>query len=121
MPSVIPFSFNAVELCLVTINEKPWTHVREDHWVLEYGKATKAADIVKQLCNRENYAHKYELREFVSETNFVDWSKDSRKDDYYISEEVMNEIVFSRLQKTLLQCDVPIYSAAAYEQNKGRG
>ena len=44
--SVTPFTFNAVELCVVTINEKPWTHAREVWRALEYGKATKAADVV---------------------------------------------------------------------------
>ena len=52
----MPFVFNEVELCVVTINEKPWTCVREVYRTLEYGKATKAADIVKHLCSRENYA-----------------------------------------------------------------
>ena len=48
----MPFSFNEVELCVVTINEKPWTRARELHRVLEYGKATNAADIVEHLCRR---------------------------------------------------------------------
>ena len=29
MSSVAPFTFNAVELCIVNINEKPWSHARE--------------------------------------------------------------------------------------------
>ena len=28
MSPVMPFSFNGVELCVVTINEKPWTRAR---------------------------------------------------------------------------------------------
>ena len=31
----MPFSFNAVELYVVTINEKPWTRAREVRWALE--------------------------------------------------------------------------------------
>ena len=89
------FSFNAVELCVMTINEKPWARAREVRRVLEYGKATKTANTVKAFCSKENYAHKYLLSEFVSETNFMDWPKDSRKDHYYINEEGMYEIVFS--------------------------
>ena len=84
--------------CVVTINEKPWTHAWKVHRVLEYGKATKVADIVKHLCSRENYAHKWQLTEHVSEINFMDRPKDSRKDDYYINEEGMYEIVFSSQQ-----------------------
>ena len=98
MFSVMPFSFNAVELCVVTINKKACTRAREVCRALEYGKATKAADTVKHLCSRENYAHKYKLNKFVSETNFMDWPKDSRKDDYYINKEGIYEIVFSTQQ-----------------------
>ena len=45
----MPFTFNAVELCVVTINKKPWTHGREMFRVLEYGKVTNVADTVKHL------------------------------------------------------------------------
>ena len=34
----MPFVFNAVELCIVTINEKPWTHAKEACRTLEYKK-----------------------------------------------------------------------------------
>ena len=37
--------FNAVELCVVTINEKPWTSAKEVCRALEYGKATKTAHV----------------------------------------------------------------------------
>ena len=60
---------------------------------LEYGKTTKAADIVKHLCSRENYDQK-----LVSETSYMDWSRDSRKDDYYINKEGMYELVFGSQQ-----------------------
>ena len=63
------FSFNVVKLCVVTIDEKAWTSAREVYRALEYLKATKAANIVKQLCSKENYAHKWQLTEFVSETS----------------------------------------------------
>ena len=52
MSSVMPFSFNAVELCVVIINEKPWTRAKETYKALEYNK--KTADIVKTFCSREN-------------------------------------------------------------------
>ena len=98
MSSVMPFAFNAVKLYVVTINKKPWTRAREVCRALQRGKATKATDIVKHLCSRENYAHKYQLNEFVFETYFMDWPKDLRKDDYYANEEGMYEIVFSSQQ-----------------------
>ena len=54
MSSVMPFTFNAVELCVVIIDEKPWTRARKVCKALEYGKATKTADVVRHLCSREN-------------------------------------------------------------------
>ena len=50
------FSHNAIELCLVTINEKPWTRAREVRRVLEYGNATKTAHV-----SPENYAQKNQM------------------------------------------------------------
>ena len=36
--SVMPFSFNAVELNVMTINERPWTCAREVRRALQYNK-----------------------------------------------------------------------------------
>ena len=58
MSSAIPLTINAVVLCVMTINEKPWTCAKEVCRTLEYGNASKTADIVKRLCSRENYPHK---------------------------------------------------------------
>ena len=46
---------------------------------LEYLK--KAADVIKQLCSPENYAHKYDLRKFPAVGNLLNWPPDLRKDD----------------------------------------
>ena len=83
---VMSFVFNSVKLCIVSIYEKPWTRAREVCKALEYGKTTKAVDVVKSLCAKTSYAHKCQLDELVSETNFVEWSTDSGKDDYYVNE-----------------------------------
>ena len=99
MSSVMPFSVNAVvELCVVTINEKPWKRAREVCRALEYGKTTKATDIVKHLCGRENYVHKWQLTGLVSETKPLDWPMDSQKYDIYINEKWIYETVFSSQQ-----------------------
>ena len=87
--------FNAVELCAVTINEKPWTRARKVCKALEYSKATKATDVVRHFCSITNYTHKWQLTGFVSELKPVDWLKDLQKYDIYISGEGMYEIVFS--------------------------
>ena len=88
--------FNAVELCILTINEKPWTRPREVCKGLEHNK--KTADIVKAFCSQKNYAHKWQLNKFATARNFMDWPKDLRKDDYYINEEGMYELLFSSQQ-----------------------
>ena len=87
--------FNAVELCAVTINEKPWTRARKVCKALEYSKATKATDVVRHFCSMTNYTHKWQLTGFVSELKPVDWLKDLQKYDIYINGEGMYETVFS--------------------------
>ena len=95
MSSVIPFSFNAVELCVLTINEKPWTRAREVYRVLEYNK--KTTDIVKASCSKESYAHKWQLSSVAyTPTNWPKW--DSQKLDLYINEESMIELLVGGLQ-----------------------
>ena len=97
MPSsVMTFSFNAVELCVVSINEKPGTRAREVCRAFEYNK--KTADIVKTFCSRENYDQKYQMGGFTATGKPVDWPKDSQKYDIYIKEEGMYEIIFSGQQ-----------------------
>ena len=89
MSSVMPFVFNVVELCVVTINEKSWTRVRKVCKALRYEK--KTANIVQKHCTKENYTQKYQM-------SSVDWSEDSQNFDIYINEEGMYELLFSRQQ-----------------------
>ena len=63
-----------------------------------YSITKKTADIIKAFCTKENFAHKDQLSGFITAGNFIDWPKDSRKDDYYINQEGMHEIVFSSQQ-----------------------
>ena len=51
MSSVMPFTFDAVRLCVVTLNDKPWIRAKEVCKALKYNK--KTADIRKAFC--ENY------------------------------------------------------------------
>ena len=71
----MPFSFDTVELCFVTINDKPWTRSKEVCKALQHNK--KSADVIKAFCSKENFAHKYQLSEFTAVGNLVDWPKDS--------------------------------------------
>ena len=92
----MPFSFNAVELCVVTINEKPWTRTKEVCRALEYNK--KTADIVKAFCSQEYYVQKYQMSDFKAAGKPVDWPKDSQKYDNYTNVEGVYELLFSSQQ-----------------------
>ena len=77
------FFFNVVELCVVTINKKPWALAREVCRAVGYDKVTKAAHVIKAHVTPENYAHKWQL-ENVSDANTpINWSKDSQKIRYF--------------------------------------
>ena len=56
----MPFSFNAIELCVVIINEKPWARAREVCKALEYN-LKKTAHVIKAHVSPENYAQKYQM------------------------------------------------------------
>ena len=88
----MPFPFNAVELYIVTINEKPWMRAREVCKALEYNK--KTSDIVKAFCSKENYAQKYQMISVTAAGKPVDWLKDLQKCDIYTNEEGMYELAF---------------------------
>ena len=96
MSSVMLFVFNAVELCVVTINEKPWTHAREVCKALRYEK--KTANIVKNDFSKENCTQKYQMSSAPAAGTLVHWTKDSQRNDYYFSEEGMYELLFSSQQ-----------------------
>ena len=53
------FSFNTVELCVATINEKPWTRAKEVCTALEYKKG-RTRDVLKRHVSIENKQHKHE-------------------------------------------------------------
>ena len=62
MSSVMPFTFNAVELCVVTINDKPWTRATKVCRALEYdAKTSKTANIIRVHCSPENITQKYQM------------------------------------------------------------
>ena len=52
MSSVMPFTFHAVELCIVTIDEKPWARAREVCRALRYKK--KLQTLSKMIAVRKN-------------------------------------------------------------------
>ena len=78
--------------------KKLWTRAREVCRALEYGKATKAAHVIKAHVSPENYAHKWQLIKVTAASTSVNWAKDSRKDDYYFKSTAKGK----RIQKALL-------------------
>ena len=88
----MPFVFNAVELCVVTIIEKPWTRAREVCEALRYEKAARR--VVRHHCTRENIQHKHQLAVVPTVGTTVNWPRDSRKLGLYINEEGMYELLF---------------------------
>ena len=94
----MPFIFNAVEFCVVTINEKPWVRAREVCRALEYQKG-RVRDVLKKHVNIENKQHKHELEERAGAAFPLDWPKNSQPGEYYISEEGMYESVFRSVDR----------------------
>ena len=61
MSSVIPFIFNAVELCIVIINKKPWVRAREVCKTLEYD--------VKNIKNCKHHKGPLHSRKYCSKVS----------------------------------------------------
>ena len=112
--SAMPFTFKTVELCAVTINEKPQIRAREVCSALEYdAKTSKTANIIRVHYSLENITQKYQMSSVHTACILINWPKDSQKYNIYTNEEGMCELLLSnqqpkakKLQKTLLQCVV---------------
>ena len=95
----MPFFFNAVDLCVVTINEKPWTRAREVCRGLGHdAKKSKTANIIMVHCSPKNFTQKYQMSSVHAASTPINWPKDLQKYNIYISKEGMYEIVFSSQQ-----------------------
>ena len=85
-----------MELCVVTVNEKPWAGANEVCRALMYNKET--GNIVKNHCSKENYSQKYQMSGAPAAVTPVDWPKNSQKFDIYVNEEGMYKLLFSSQQ-----------------------
>ena len=95
----MPFTFNAVELCVVIINEKPWTHAKEVCKALEYdAKTSKTANIIRGHCSPENITQKYQMSSVHAACTPINCPKDSEKYDIYTNEEGMYELPSQQLK-----------------------
>ena len=82
-------------LKILNINDRSWSWAKEVCKALKCSKSTNATDVVKILCSSKDYAQNCQSKEFVLETNLMDWSKESRRDKHYINEEGMYILLFS--------------------------
>ena len=96
MSPAMPFAFNAVELYVVTINEKPWINAREVCKARKYEKAARR--VVRHHFASENIQHKHQLVVVQSMDTTVNWPRDSQKLDLYINEERKYKRLFSSQQ-----------------------
>ena len=96
MSSVMPFTFNAANLYVLTINGKPWTRAREVCRALKYEKTARR--VVTHHCSSGNIQHKHRLVVVPTAGTTVNWPKDSQKLDLYINEEWMYQLLFSSQQ-----------------------
>ena len=93
------FTFNAVELYVVIINEKRWTRAREVCKALEYdAKTSKTANIIRGHCSPENITQKCQMSRVHAAYTQINWPKDLQKFDIYTNEEGMYELLLSSLQ-----------------------
>ena len=77
------FDFNAVELCVVTINEKPWTRAKEVCLALEYyTKTSKTASIIRANRSPENIIQKYQMSSVHAACTQINWPNNSQKIRY---------------------------------------
>ena len=96
MTSIVPFKFDNVQLFNVNIDEKVWVRAKEVvRSALKYNRDT--VHVIKDHCSPENYAQKWQLMK-SSADDLLNWPKDSRKDDYYINEEGIKELVLKSKQ-----------------------
>ena len=89
--ALVPFTFNSIKLFTITINDKPWTRAKEICQSLNYARNTP--NIISDHISPENRAYKYQLVNLPSGGKSVKWPTDSRKDEYYINEQGIHEII----------------------------
>ena len=82
------FIFKAVNLCIVTTNDKSWTRAKEACKALEYdAKTSKTANIIRARCRLENLTQKNKICSVHATYTPTNWFADSQKCDIHINEE----------------------------------
>ena len=74
----------------------------------------KTADILKAHINTENIRHRYELAGHFAVECPLNWPKDWRKDDYFINEEALRELVLTSSQQPQAALLAEKYRIALY-------
>ena len=94
--SLVPFTFNVVELQVVTVDSKDWCRAKEVCKTLGYKRGTD--DVPRTHCSGENPSHKYALKGGSATAPPLEWPKDSQKYDLYINEEGLKKLVLTSQQ-----------------------
>ena len=90
------FTFNAVELCVVIINEKRWTRAREVCKALEYdAKTSKTANIIRGHCSPENITQKCQMSRVHAACAPINWP---------IGERICKNSIFTLMRKGCMSC-----------------
>ena len=90
--SGMPFTFNAVELCVMIINDKLWIFAREVCRALKYEKAVRG--VVRYHCTSQNIQHKNQLSIVPTAGTTGNWPRYLPRLHLYINEKGMYELLF---------------------------
>ena len=99
MSSAMPFTFNAVNLYVVTINSKPWTSAKKACKTLQcHARTSKTANIIKAHGNPENITQKYKICSVRAACTPTNWSAD------------LPDTIFTSMRKACTNCFLEVRS-----------
>ena len=124
MHSVVPFTFIAVNLYVVTTNEKPWTRAKEVYKALLYhAKTSKTAKIIKAHYSSRNITQKCQISSVNAASTPINFPL-IRKNTVFISmkEKCMNRLLkFSSLRQKDLESTTAAQCFHRFESNSLMG
>ena len=99
MSSAMPFTFNAVNLYVVTINSKSWTSAKKACKTLQcHARTSKTANIIKAHGNPENITQKYKIFSVRAACTPTNWPAD------------LPDTIFTSMRKPCTNCFLEVRS-----------